>query len=33
MEIIGGSSDDFARYIAAEVKKSTEVAIAANIRQ
>jgi tripartite-type tricarboxylate transporter receptor subunit TctC len=33
MEIIGGSADDFARYIAAEVKKSTEVAIAANIRQ
>jgi tripartite-type tricarboxylate transporter receptor subunit TctC len=33
MEIIGGSSDDFAHYIEAEVKKSTEVAIAANIRQ
>jgi tripartite-type tricarboxylate transporter receptor subunit TctC len=33
MEIIGGSADDFARYIEAEVKKSTEVAIAANIRQ
>jgi tripartite-type tricarboxylate transporter receptor subunit TctC len=33
MEIIGGSSDAFASYIAAEVKKSTEVAIAADIRQ
>jgi tripartite-type tricarboxylate transporter receptor subunit TctC len=33
MEIIGGSPDDFRRYIEAEVKKSTEVAIAANIRQ
>jgi tripartite-type tricarboxylate transporter receptor subunit TctC len=33
MEIIGGGADDFARYIEAEVKKSTEVAIAANIRQ
>jgi tripartite-type tricarboxylate transporter receptor subunit TctC len=33
MEIIGGSADDFSRYIEAEVKKSTEVAIAANIRQ
>jgi tripartite-type tricarboxylate transporter receptor subunit TctC len=33
MEIIGGTSADFARYIDAEVKKATEVATAANIRQ
>jgi tripartite-type tricarboxylate transporter receptor subunit TctC len=33
MEIIGGSPDEFASYIAAEVKKSTDVAIAVNIRQ
>ena len=29
----GGSPEDFQRYIQAEVKKATEVAIAANIRQ
>jgi tripartite-type tricarboxylate transporter receptor subunit TctC len=33
METIGGSAADFAGYIEAEVKKSTEVATAANIRQ
>jgi N-methylhydantoinase A/oxoprolinase/acetone carboxylase beta subunit len=33
MEIIGGTSTDFARYIDAEVKKATDVAIAANIRK
>jgi N-methylhydantoinase A/oxoprolinase/acetone carboxylase beta subunit len=29
---VGGTSEDFARYIDAEVKKATEVAIAAKIR-
>jgi tripartite-type tricarboxylate transporter receptor subunit TctC len=33
MEIIGGTSADFARYIDSEVKKATDVATAANIRQ
>jgi len=33
IEPVGGSPEDFARYIDAEVKKATEVAIAANIRQ
>src|SRR5580692_3252798 len=33
MEIIGGTSAEFARYIDAEVKKATDVATAANIRQ
>jgi tripartite-type tricarboxylate transporter receptor subunit TctC len=33
IEPIGGSPADFARYIAAEVKKATEVAIAADIRK
>ena len=33
MEIIGGTSADFARYIESEVKKATDVATAANIRQ
>jgi tripartite-type tricarboxylate transporter receptor subunit TctC len=29
---VGGTSEDFAKYIDAEVKKATEVAIAAKIR-
>ena len=33
MEIIGGTSAEFARYIDAEVTKATDVATAANIRQ
>jgi len=33
MDIVGGSPEDFARYIDAEVKKATEVAAAANIRK
>ena len=33
MEIIGGTPQEFARYIDAEVKKATDVATAANIRQ
>src|SRR5580704_1449781 len=33
VDTVGGSPEDFQRYIEAEVKKSTEVAIAANIRQ
>ena len=33
MEIVGGTSKDFARYIDGEVKKATDVATAANIRQ
>jgi tripartite-type tricarboxylate transporter receptor subunit TctC len=33
IEPVGGSPDDFARTIAAEVKKSTEVAEAANLRK
>jgi len=33
IEPVGGSPEDFVRYIDAEVKKATEVAIAANIRQ
>jgi tripartite-type tricarboxylate transporter receptor subunit TctC len=33
IDTVGGSPEDFARYIDAEVKKATEVAIAANIRQ
>jgi len=33
MEIIGGTSAEFARYIEGEVKKATDVATAANIRQ
>ena len=30
---VGGSPQDFARYIDAEVKKATEVAVAANLRR
>ena len=33
IDTIGGTPEQFARYIDAEVKKATEVAIAANIRQ
>jgi tripartite-type tricarboxylate transporter receptor subunit TctC len=33
IDTVGGSPEDFARYIDAEVKKATDVAIAANIRQ
>ena len=33
VDTVGGSPEDFQRYIAAEVKKATEVAVAANIRQ
>ena len=33
MEIVGGTAADFARYIDGEVKKATDVATAANIRQ
>ncbi len=33
VDTVGGSPEDFQRYIQAEVKKATEVAIAANIRQ
>jgi tripartite-type tricarboxylate transporter receptor subunit TctC len=33
VEIIGGTPAEFARYIDAEVKKATDVATAANIRQ
>jgi len=33
VEPIGGTPDEFARYIAAEVKKATALATAANIRQ
>jgi tripartite-type tricarboxylate transporter receptor subunit TctC len=33
IDTVGGSPEDFARYIDAEVKKATAVAIAANIRQ
>ena len=33
METVGGTPEEFARYIDGEVKKATEVAIAANIRQ
>jgi hypothetical protein len=33
IDTVGGSPEDFQRYIAAEVKKATEVAIAAKIRQ
>jgi tripartite-type tricarboxylate transporter receptor subunit TctC len=33
IDTIGGSPEDFARYIDAEVKKATEVATAANIRK
>jgi len=33
IEPVGGSPDDFARYIGEEVRKSTEVAIAANLRK
>jgi tripartite-type tricarboxylate transporter receptor subunit TctC len=33
VDTVGGSPEDFQRYIEAEVKKATEVAIAANIRQ
>ena len=33
IDTVGGSPEDFARYIQAEVKKSTEVAIAANLRK
>jgi tripartite-type tricarboxylate transporter receptor subunit TctC len=33
VETVGGTPGDFARYIDAEVKKSTAVAIAANIRK
>ena len=33
IEPVGGSSEDFARYIDAEVKKATEVAVAANLRK
>jgi len=32
-DIVGGSPEEFARYIDAEVKKATAVAVAANIRQ
>jgi len=30
---VGGSPEDFARYIDAEVKKATDVAVAANLRK
>jgi tripartite-type tricarboxylate transporter receptor subunit TctC len=33
MDIVGGSPEEFSSYLGAEVKKATEVAIAANIRQ
>ncbi len=33
IDTVGGSPEDFARYIQAEVKKSTEVAIAPNLRK
>jgi tripartite-type tricarboxylate transporter receptor subunit TctC len=33
IEPVGGSPEDFARYINAEVKKATEVAVTANLRQ
>ena len=33
IEPVGGSPEDFARYIDAEVKKATEVAVAANLRK
>jgi len=33
MDTIGGTPEEFSTYIAAEVKKATDVAIAANIRQ
>lgn len=33
IDTVGGSPEDFARYIQSEVKKATDVAIAANIRQ
>jgi tripartite-type tricarboxylate transporter receptor subunit TctC len=33
IDTVGGSPEDFARYMQAEVKKATEVAIAANIRK
>jgi tripartite-type tricarboxylate transporter receptor subunit TctC len=33
MEIVGGTPDDFTRYIGTEVKKATEVATAADIRK
>jgi tripartite-type tricarboxylate transporter receptor subunit TctC len=33
IDTVGGSPQDFQRYIESEVKKATEVAIAANIRQ
>jgi tripartite-type tricarboxylate transporter receptor subunit TctC len=33
IEPVGGTSEDFVRYIEAEVKKSTEVATAANLRK
>jgi tripartite-type tricarboxylate transporter receptor subunit TctC len=33
VDTVGGSPEDFARYIKEEVKKATDVAIAANIRQ
>ena len=33
VDTVGGSPEDFARYIQDEVKKATEVAIAANIRK
>jgi len=33
IDTVGGGPEDFARYIQAEVKKSTEVAIAANLRK
>jgi len=33
IDTVGGSPEEFVRYIDAEVKKATEVAIAANIRQ
>jgi tripartite-type tricarboxylate transporter receptor subunit TctC len=33
MDIVGGTPEAFATYIGAEVKKATDVAIAANIRQ
>jgi tripartite-type tricarboxylate transporter receptor subunit TctC len=33
IEPVGGSPEDFARYIDAEVKKATDVAVAANLRK
>jgi tripartite-type tricarboxylate transporter receptor subunit TctC len=33
MDIVGGTPEEFSRYLGAEVKKATDVAIAANIRQ